>query len=124
MFLVGVLVDYLRETNEESRMESSIPVLLEENRKFIQASAMLQADYDVEISVIELNEDGSLRSLSLNTAGVEGLVLLPGVGDVIAERIITMRDTLGAFKSVEDLLSVSGIGEKKLEQMVSYIIIE
>ena len=124
MFFVGALVDYLRETNEEARMEGSIPILIEENRKFIQASAMLQADYDEEISAIELNEDGSLRSLSINIAGVDGLVLLPGVGDVIAGRIIARRDSLGAFKSAEDLLSVSGIGKKKLEQMVSYIIIE
>lgn len=50
----------------------------------------------------------------LNTAGVEELERLPGVGPVLAERILTHRDEMGPFETVEDLLEVSGIGEAKL----------
>ncbi|HEY6634838.1 MAG TPA: ComEA family DNA-binding protein [Acidimicrobiia bacterium] len=52
--------------------------------------------------------------LSLNTATAEELQELPGVGPVLAERIVSHRDAVGRFEAVEDLLEVSGIGESKL----------
>jgi competence protein ComEA len=53
--------------------------------------------------------------LDINTATVEQLKQLPGIGDTIAERIVKYREAHGYFKKVEDLLNVEGIGEKKLE---------
>ena len=52
--------------------------------------------------------------ISLNTATVDELQELPGVGPVLAERIVSHRDAVGRFETVEDLLDVSGIGEAKL----------
>jgi competence protein ComEA len=52
--------------------------------------------------------------LSLNTATADELQELPGVGPVLAERIVSHRDIVGRFDTVEDLLEVSGIGEAKL----------
>ena len=48
-------------------------------------------------------------------------MLLPGVGETIAKRIIEYRTENGEFAAVEDLLKVNGIGEKKLDQMKPYI---
>ena len=53
--------------------------------------------------------------LDINTATVEQLKQLPGIGEKIAERIVKYREEHGYFKKVEDLLNVEGIGEKKLE---------
>ena len=53
--------------------------------------------------------------LDLNTATSAQLQTLPGIGPVIAERIIAYREEVGAFESVGELMNVSGIGEKKLE---------
>jgi competence protein ComEA len=53
--------------------------------------------------------------LSLNQASSKDLESLPGVGPVLAERIVSFRDDNGRFESVEDLLEVPGIGEAKLE---------
>jgi competence protein ComEA len=52
--------------------------------------------------------------LSINTASVEQLQELPGVGPVLAERIVEHRESNGRFDTVEDLLDVPGIGEAKL----------
>lgn len=50
----------------------------------------------------------------LNQATATDLERLPGVGPVLAQRIVDHRDRLGPFRSVEDLLDVPGIGEAKL----------
>jgi competence protein ComEA len=50
----------------------------------------------------------------LNRADATQLQDLPGVGPVLAERIVAHRDANGPFQTVEDLLDVPGIGEAKL----------
>lgn len=52
--------------------------------------------------------------VSLNRASAGELESLPGVGPVLAERIVSFRDENGGFETVEDLLQVTGIGEAKL----------
>lgn len=59
--------------------------------------------------------------IDINTATQQQLMLLPGVGETIAKRIIEYRTENGEFAAVEDLLMVNGIGEKKLDQMKPYI---
>jgi len=66
---------------------------------------------------------GSLRQtlpaqmVDLNRATKQELMTLPGVGEVIAERILVYREEHGAFAAVKDLLKVKGIGKKKLERI-------
>ncbi len=59
--------------------------------------------------------------INVNTADVNILMQLPGVGEVIAAEIIRERESNGLFLFPEDLLAVRGIGEKKLEGMLPYI---
>ena len=59
--------------------------------------------------------------ININTATAEQLTLLPGIGETLAQRIVDYRTDNGLFASVDDLKQVSGIGEKKLEQIKSYI---
>jgi len=61
--------------------------------------------------------------LDLNTAGVEELQLLPGIGPVKAEAILSYRESKGGFASVEELLEVSGIGERTLGKIKEYVIV-
>lgn len=53
--------------------------------------------------------------INVNTADLETLMTLPGVGEVIGQRIIETREAVGRFSYPEDLLLVPGIGEKRLE---------
>ena len=62
--------------------------------------------------------------LDLNRATAEELVELPGIGPVLAERIVAFREEHGPFRSVEDLLQVSGIGEATLEALRPYITVQ
>jgi competence protein ComEA len=55
--------------------------------------------------------------VNLNTATAEQLATIPGVGPRMAERIIDYRQKNGGFKKLEDLMNVSGIGEKNFLKM-------
>ena len=55
--------------------------------------------------------------INLNSATVEQLDELPGVGESTASAIVEDRESNGPFSSVEDLMRVSGIGEKKFAKM-------
>ena len=64
---------------------------------------------------------GGAGPLDLNQASQADLEELPGVGPVTAERILAWRETNGRFTSVEELLEVSGIGEKTLAQLADQV---
>jgi competence protein ComEA len=55
--------------------------------------------------------------VNLNTATAEQLATIPGVGPKMAERIIDYRQKSGGFKKIEDLMNVSGVGEKSFLKM-------
>ena len=61
--------------------------------------------------------------ISLNTATVEELDTLQGIGPVKAEAIVEYRETNGLFRSLEDLLQVNGIGEKTIEQIQNDVLV-
>lgn len=68
--------------------------------------------------------DLSDGKLNINTASAEGLMILPGIGSVLAQRIIEYRQTNGPFQAITDLLYVKGIGESTLYDIEKYIKVE
>jgi len=62
--------------------------------------------------------------VNINTADSTALQTLPGVGPAIAERIIAHRETHGAFRIIEEITDVSGIGERRFEDIRDLITVE
>lgn len=61
------------------------------------------------------------RPINVNTATVKELAQLPGVGEVIAARIVRHREVSGPFRSVNELVIVRGISRKMLEKLRPYV---
>ena len=61
--------------------------------------------------------------ININTADKDAFMALPGIGEVLAQRILAYRDACGSFETVEGLLNVEGIGEKRLESILELITI-
>jgi competence ComEA-like helix-hairpin-helix protein len=61
------------------------------------------------------------KPVNLNTATSEQLQQVPGIGPVTANKILKMRKYNGPFKSVDDLLAISGLGPKRLAKMRKYL---
>lgn len=64
------------------------------------------------------------KSININTVGKDSLLLLPGVGESTAEKIILFREKYNGFKTIEDIMKIKGIGKKKFEKMKVYITID
>ena len=81
---------------------------------------------------ITLNENNSSEStdvakpvyegkININTATIDYLRSLPGIGEVLAQRIIDYREENGPYDCIEDLMKVSGLGEKRFQDIKDYI---
>ena len=58
-----------------------------------------------------------MSSTDLNTADKEALILLPGIGEILADRILAARGENGPFSSWDDLMTVHGIGKKTIDKL-------
>ena len=61
--------------------------------------------------------------IDINTATGEELMALPCIGEVLAGRILAYRSSNGPFRTVEGLMAVEGIGEKRIEEILEFVTI-
>ena len=84
----------------------------------------LRSVYRVTVDDENLEETEPIKNfakININSAATEALTALPGIGPVIAQRIVDERTSHGEFHYPEDLLSVSGIGAKTLARITPYL---
>ncbi|MBQ8567751.1 MAG: helix-hairpin-helix domain-containing protein [Oscillospiraceae bacterium] len=75
----------------------------------------------VQVTSAAESEKISVGKININTADKDELMSLDGIGDTLADRIISYRTENGAFKSVQDIMNVKGIGEGKFNAIHDYI---
>ena len=68
-------------------------------------------------------QDGAMPKVNINTADAATLMLLRGIGEAKAKAIIEYREAQ-PFETIEDIMKVSGIGEKTFENIKAHITIE
>lgn len=71
--------------------------------------------HHLELVVVKKKEEKKL--VSINSAGIEELTTLPGIGKTTAQKIIDYRQEKGSFLSLEELMNVKGIGKSKYEKV-------
>src|ERR1700691_2617245 len=90
-----------------------------------------RALYGVSIVLILFSASGSradtkhppAHSIELNTATVEQLQQVPGIGPGTAKAIVNFREKSGPFQKIEDLLAIKGISKSRLQKMRPYLTI-
>ncbi len=96
--------------------DSDVPVFVETELQAPEELLLIGGDGDIA--------EENTGPININTADVETLDMLPGIGEGIAQRIIDYRNENGNFEKTEDIMNVSGIGEKTFEEIKDLIICE
>lgn len=112
----SVLLSEYTETVETSATQESQP---ETQMPSEVATALPTAEYSTEST-----ETTQFLWLNINTASYEEFMLLDGIGEVLAGRIIGYRNYCGGFRNIEEILNVSGIGEKTFSAIRNHIYVE
>ena len=87
-------------------------------------SLALLTVFGLALAGSSLAEDASpqlVGTVNINTATPEQLELLPGIGEVRARAVVSMRKQRGGFKSVDELTEVKGIGDAALERLRPFV---
>lgn len=99
---------------------------VDSNLKFTSDVEMFQVSTEkAELPSEELVEVETIQfPISLNSATVEELMALPGIGETKAQDIIDYRDNIGEFHTLEEIQNVSGIGEGIFTQVQELLVLD
>lgn len=115
-------VESVRVENIDAQSASENEAMPEMTASATEAAAEIAASTEASYSVSsDMVNDGKIN---INTASKELLMEINGIGESLATRIIEYRTQNGPFESIEEIVNVSGIGQKKLENMRDMICVE
>ena len=91
-------------------------------RRFVATGlALAMAALLVSGTAMAAGKPAPTAKVNLNTASVEQLTALPGVGPKLAARIVEYRQKSGTFRSTQELMNVQGIGEKNFAKIEAWL---
>lgn len=93
------------------------------NKKFDYKQEVL--DFNTHnLNNLQKKVEPALKSINLNSAGINDLMNLPGIGEKTAKNILDYRNNIKKFTDIKQLLDVKGIGAVKFEKIKKYIFID
>lgn len=110
-------------TNDADLNNINLALKLEDEMHYIipkKGEIISNSSNSVSLDNNSTNENGKIN---INTATIEQLDQIPGVGEATANKILNYREEVGSFKRIEEIKNVSGIGDKKYENMKEFICI-
>ena len=110
--------ELLTETETETETESETSKLAK-----IDSQTVFEAEAKADAKLIEGTQPATSAMINLNSATLEQLDILPGIGPSKARAIIEYRTKFGEFRSLEQIMEVKGIGPKLFEKMKDRIAI-
>ena len=91
-------------------------------RRFVATGlALAMAALLVSPPAMAAGKPAPTAKVNLNTASVEQLTTLPGVGPKLAARIVEYRQKSGSFRSAKELMNVQGVGEKNFAKIEAWL---
>ena len=91
-------------------------------RRFVATGlALAMAALLVSGTAMAAGKPAPTAKVNINTASVEQLTTLPGVGPKLAARIVEYRQKSGTFRSAQELMNVKGIGEKNFAKIEAWL---
>ena len=114
-------------TQEADLSKINLAYVLEDGIKvYVPSINDEQEEYITENSGENTSTNNTEKKLmiNINTATMQDLQKLPGIGESIANRILNYRKENGKFNSIEDIKKVSGIGDSKFSNIKQYICIK
>ena len=106
----------------EDGMKIYVPSI-KDNEESLKNKPIITKGGESQMESLETGVQENLATLkiNINTATINELIKLPGIGNSIAMKIIEYRNEIGKFKSIEDLKNVSGIGDAKFKSIKKYV---
>lgn len=119
--VVGVGI-WLDKTKEDRFVIETIPI--EDNGTQENTAQPDSDDTNVKPNTSETEKEVINNKVNINAASVEVIAQLDGIGEKMAQRIIDYREANGDFNAIEEITLVSGIGQKKFEEIKDSICVE
>ncbi|MGX4600884.1 helix-hairpin-helix domain-containing protein [Faecalimicrobium sp. JNUCC 81] len=111
-------------TKEADFNRINLAMKIEDEKHYIIPKIGEELEFNNEESnTMKSFENKDSNKININTATVQELDSLPGVGEATANKILNYRQENGTFKSIEEIKNVNGIGEKKYEDLKDAICI-
>ena len=129
VFIIGLIVKSLNWENGSTAKNNfdytamdSIFYSLDSLKSNQSGNNLLNSKVDIsDFNINKKKHELSEKSINLNKASLEELIMLPGVGVKTAQNILAYRKASGGFNNIEELMEVERIGESKFNKIKKYV---
>ena len=127
---LGGLTEYadMNNINLAMKLEDEMHYIIPKKGEKIKTNIVTSQNDTSNNDIVSENNFNSNESegnkININTADLDELDKIPGVGEATANKILSYREENGDFKNIEEIKNVNGIGEKKFENMKDIICVK